>query len=288
MSRIMEQPVEPLICAVCRVLIIDGTHPAELREKFSNVVCDQPQPGRPAKPREAAFGRGDSHRSDKYSLQDQLADIHVSPGTAVALATNGSYKVSQARRGAFDGVSWGYVATNGAYGLGTAVLPVTAIGLKPGTQAELRAIWRGLPRVIGDHPVVLVSNSTRALNLITAWRAGHRPMPSGYDLRPRPSGRKPTLVELADLVEANAARLDILWVRTGSGMPLNEGAHSLARISQAWASRRLTKPQVAADARRVVRRTLAPEAGLAGNGSWQAHVPGKPADPRTAQAAIRS
>jgi hypothetical protein len=270
MSRIMEPPVEPLICTVCRVLVVDGVHPAALREKFSVVVCDDPQPGRPAKAREVAFGRGDSPRSDKFSLQSHLDHVRVPAGEAVALATNGSYKVTQAQRGLFDGVSWGYLATNGVYGLGTAVMPLTRIGYKPGILAELRAIWRGLPRIITDHPVLLISNSTGALSLIERWKAGKRPMPGGYDLRPRPSGNKPTLIDLADLIEAHADRLDTMRVGAGTGMALNEGAHSLARVAQAWASRRVDKPQAGSDARRIVLRTLAaagvpePSAGDAG------------------------
>lgn len=250
-----------MICGNCRVITVlsDGqwVHPQELRAKFSNVVCGSPEPARSPKERELRHGRGDAPRSDKFSLHGELTQLQLPAGEAVALATNGSYKVNQAC-GYFDGVSWGYLVTSGQYGLGTAVMPAAMIGAKPGVHAELRAIWRGMRRVLPEHPVLLVSNSTKALDMVDAWRAGQRPMPAGYDVRPRPSGRTATLVELADMMRDNAARVQTMWVEAGSGMAINEGAHSLARIAQAWASKRLGKDDVITDAGRVARRALAP------------------------------
>ncbi len=252
-----------MICANCRVITVlsDGqwVHPQELQAKFSLVVCSFPQPDRSPKARELRHGRGDAPRSDKFSQHGELAELQLPAGEAVALATNGSYKVNQAC-GHFDGVSWGYLVTSGQYGLGTAVMPAHMIGAKPGVHAELRAIWRGMRRVLPEHPVLLVSNSTKALDMVNAWREGQRPMPGGYDVRPRPSGRKATLVELAEMMRDNAGRVQTMWVEAGSGMAINEGAHSLARIAQAWASKRLTKEQVGVDAEQVARRSLAPAA----------------------------
>jgi hypothetical protein len=279
----MDIPADPMVCATCRVITVSvagvWTHPAQLRERFSNVVCDEPEPGRAPKERELRYGRGDTARSDKYSVQGALESAAVPAGEPVALATNGSYKVSQAARGVFDGVSWGYLCTNGAYGLGTAVMPARMIGSKPGVHAELRAIWRGLRRVLPEHPVLLVSNSTRALGLVSQWKAGERrrsgerPMPWGYDTRLRASGRKATLVALAELCERNAARLDTMWVEALGGMSLNEGAHSLARIAQAWASGRLRKEDVLSDAAGVARRILPLQTGPP-MGGQQSHPDG--------------
>lgn len=257
----MDSTDDARVCTRCRVITVTyggaWVHEPWVQEKFARAVCENPEPGRPAKAREVRYGRGDTHRQDKFSVQSQVDGVVVPPGEAVALAVNGSYKV-QHSDWPFDGVSWGYLATNGMYGVGTTVLPTRLLGTKPGVQAELRALWRGLRRLLPERPVLIVTNSTDVVELLQRWKAGSRPMPAGYDPREGAAGRqgRASLVALADLVQENAASLDELWVRAGSGMALNEAAHSLARIARAWASDRLTKDAVVCDARQIACRTL--------------------------------
>lgn len=246
------------ICAVCRVVVVldngQWVHPEQFRLKFSDSVCDNPQAGRTAKSHETRFGRGRSSTRDRYSMHGAIPELAQPAGVPITIGVDGSYKLVT------TGVvrkpmSWAFVTTSGVYGLGTATIPGNIVGGDRALQGELRAIWWALHRAGADHPVDLITDSMDAIELLRDWRSGLYRMPRGYTLE-RASGRQATLLQLAQLVHQRGDEVTVTWVRSHTGHPLNEGADALARMARAWATGRLTRDTVAADARRTVLAAL--------------------------------
>ncbi|MGN9917376.1 RNase H family protein [Micromonospora palomenae] len=252
-----EQEPEARICDNCRhVAVMDGgtwRHPDRVIEKFVGSVCAAPVPGRPAKPGEVKFGRGRDVSRESYSHHATLEDFLTEPGAPVVLATDGSYKKA-------DGhirnrpICWGYVADSGHYGLGGSSMPPRIVGQQV-LQTELRAIWRALRRLIPEHPVLILTDSLDALELIELWRDGSEQMPPGYTLD-RASERTATVLQLARLVAANADRVSVQKVQAHTGHPLNEGADALAKIARLWATGRIPMQTAHSDARTIAHSTV--------------------------------
>ena len=254
----MDGELEARICDGCdHVVVNDGgiwQHPDWVSDKFSGAVCEKPAVGRPAKPGELRFGRGRTVSREDFSHHSALDDFSGEPGTRLLLATDGSYKKLEGHIRNRP-ICWGYVTDRGHYGLGGKTLPPNIAGL-PVLQTELRAMWHALNRFIPRHVVHLLTDSLDALELIELWRQGSGQMPPGYTVE-RQSQNKATLVQLARLVAANADRISIDKVQAHTGHALNEGADALAKIARVWATGRISKQTAHADARTVVRQTIA-------------------------------
>jgi ribonuclease HI len=252
------------VCETCRVLVVPvagrWVHPEDLREKFRNVICAAPVPGRSARAPEIRFGRGRNVARDKDAIHDGIHELHQPPGTPVTVGVDGSYKltideVEESVR-VLKPMSWGYLTTSGLYGLGTATIAGNIVGGDRALQGELRAIWNALGHIDDSHPVTLITDSMDAIELMAQWRDGYlNQMPRGYTTE-RISGRPATLVQLAAKVHEAGDRIEARWVRGHTGHPLNEGADALAKLARAWTTKRIRRAQAAADARQVALAAL--------------------------------
>lgn len=249
------------LCDTCRVVVVFNAetarweHPLHFREKFSDHVCDDPRPGRPAARSERDWGRGREFSRDKLSIFSSIPQLEQDPDTPLLIGVDGSYKMVTVGGFVRKPMSWGFLTTSGRYGFGTTTIPGTIVGHDRALQGELRAIWWALVRTPATHPITLLSDSLDAVELVNEWRAGGERMPTGYTLD-RTSGRTALLLQLAHKLRNSADRVRIEWVRGHSGHPLNEGADALAKMARAWATGRLPKAVAAADARRAVLAAL--------------------------------
>lgn len=249
------------VCAHCRVLVQPAgeawEHVPEFAAKFTRNVCETPAPGRAPTGSESRFGlaRTKAAGSDKLTLKDAIAELAVPAGAPVTIAVDGSYKLTVAEEKVSKPMSYGWLTTDGRYGLGTAIVPGRIVGDQRALQAELRAIVAALTAVGESHPVTVLSDSRSAIDFMLLWRDGHQVMPGGYDLV-RSGGRESTLARLARRAAEAGDRITMRWVPGHSGHPLNEGADALAKIARAWATGRLERDTVTADARQVVLAAL--------------------------------
>lgn len=244
------------VCANCRVLVEPADpgwrHVPEFAAKFDRSVCTQAEPGRMPSGSELRFGLGriKTPGGDKLVIKGQIPELAQPAGTPVTVAVDGSYKLTVGDK-VIKPMSWAYVGTNGAWGLGTAIVPGSIVGAQRSLQAELRAIAAALQSIGRDHPVQLLCDSTDALSFLTLWRDGHEVMPGGYNLE-RSGGRESTLARLARRIRQSGDEIQWDWVRGHAGHPLNEGADALAKMSRAWAAGRLDKDTVAEQAPALV------------------------------------
>ena len=261
----MNNDVELRICETCRVITVQEqglwVHPSALREKFSDHVCDLPQPGRLAKASEIRWGRGRTHSSDKRSFFGSIPELQQDPETPLTIGVDGAYKLVTDDGVARKPISWGFLTTSGVYGIGTTTMPGSIAGPDRALQGELRAIWWALLRTPETHPVTIVTDSAIADWLMECWRHGRMRMPPGYQTE-RESGREATLVQLAHLIHRAGDRIQVEWVRGHTGQPMNEGADLLAKTARAWAVRHLTKEQAQDRARNIVLSSLMQQAEL--------------------------
>jgi ribonuclease HI len=139
----------------------------------------------------------------------------------LTVATDGSV------RGSFTGYGW--LACNGQYGLHGLRHSKLRHGTKVVLISELRAIGDAV-RTLSDRPLMLVSDSTLATQLITRWMNGDDVLPLGYTTE-RAGGKPAALISARQLIYANRRRLAIRWARGHQGEPLNEGADALARLA---------------------------------------------------------
>ncbi|WP_030455289.1 ribonuclease HI [Herbidospora cretacea] len=131
----------------------------------------------------------------------------------------------------------GFVVSNGRYGMKRWLPDTRRRLMDPSGQskvlvAELRAAAMAI-KALGDGAgkASLLLDSLGAIAYLRAWQRGDvGRMPDGYNLRPRASGAKPTLVALAARV-AKLPRLRIEHVKGHAGHPLNEAADALADIA---------------------------------------------------------
>lgn len=250
------------VCANCRVLVepepstTAWRHVPEFAIKFDRSVCDRPEPGRAPSGSEARFGLGriKTPGGDKLAVKGQIAELAQPAGTPVTVAVDGSYKLTVGDK-VIKPMSWAFLATNGAWGLGTAIVPGSIVGDQRALQAELRAIAAALQVITPQHPVLLLCDSNDALGFLTLWRAGHEVMPGGYNLE-RSGGRESTLARLARRIRESGDEIRWDWVRGHAGHPLNEGADKLAKMSRAWAAGQIDKTAVSTAAPHLVLAAL--------------------------------
>lgn len=269
------------VCANCRVLVqpadAEGAptweHVPQFAVKFTRAVCAAPAPGREPSGSEARFGlaRVKTAGGDKLVIKDAVTDLFDGEQIPLTIAVDGSYKLHVDEYKVVKPMSWAYLTTSGVYGLGTSIVPGRVVGGRPlgdgsgrdperALQAELRAIANAMQTVDPQHPVIILTDSRSAMDYVTLWRDGHQVMPGGYNPL-RVSGRESTLARLARRAHEGAEQIDIRWVPSHSGHPLNEAADALAKMARAWATGRITRATAAADARRAVLAALARHAG---------------------------
>lgn len=128
----------------------------------------------------------------------------------------------------------GYVVTDGRFGLrGRPTDPLDPTGPSRVLINELRAVeflLSGFAEPTERLTVLL--DSRIALSYLRRWGAGDTTaMPAGYNLRPRSSGRPPTLVRLAHAV-ADRPDLTFEHVRSHTGHLLNEAADALCSMGR--------------------------------------------------------
>lgn len=133
-------------------------------------------------------------------------------------------------RGKFSGHGW--LASDGQYGLRGRVDRKTMIGSRPSLVAELRAIDDAVRKLTGRHLTVFCDNSY-AVSMARKWMNGEEILQTGYTTD-RGSGKPAGLVTARRRMYVNRERLDIRWVRSHRGEPLNEGADALARLASRY------------------------------------------------------
>lgn len=276
------------VCANCRVLVqpvgaaplnspfLIWEHVPEFAGKFSRAVCADPAPGRVPSGSEVRFGlaRVKSTGGAKLVIKDAIPELSQPEHVPVTIAVDGSYKLHVGEDNKVrKPMSWSYVTTTGLYGLGTSIVPGSIVGGRPledgsgrdperALQAELRAMANALQVVGVEHPVTILSDSRDALDLMTLWAEGYDVMPGGYNTE-RAGGRESTLGRLARRMTEHSDQITLRWVPGHAGHPLNECADALAKMARAWATGRLERDVVAADARRIVLASLMRHASAA-------------------------
>jgi ribonuclease HI len=231
-------------CAACRevgetarlALIaarLDGPHAAERllslaeRQLTDNDHLEGCRPI-PDRPKPATRVR---HKHSPGGVHGQVA--RWAGHRPLVAATDASWKRHSA--------GYGYLATDGRWGLrGWNSGRSDPSGPSKVLINELRAVEL-LVATIHDPgtELTLLIDSTSALAFLKRWQRGTvTSMPEGYDLRPRTSGAKPTLVRLAECV-ARMPGLRLEHVRSHSGHLLNEAADSLASLGRRRASQKL-------------------------------------------------
>lgn len=228
------------VCGECGVIAVrrdsqTWEHPTDLRERFSPDACDQPRPGRLPKPGELRSGRGSLVKKDKHLLRSRLADPATAPGKVITVGCSGFYKLNPAGP-IFHPISWGYVADNGEWALGTATQPKGVVGDRA-IGADLRAVFWALEHLPAENPLTVLTGSQDVVDLIDKWRAGSDEMPPGYSLD-RESGHQPKMLMLA---QQFAADPDWLQVRRASGNRLQSAATALAQTARLYAIKEIAK-----------------------------------------------
>ncbi len=150
---------------------------------------------------------------------------------------------------------YGYVISNGMFGLASFPHPPPAIGVEPAAVAELQAIGYAMKRIPHVSPVTVYTRSQVAIGYLYKWQRGIFCYPEGYSLQ-RNTDRIPTLVALATKLHERPGSFDTQWVESLNGHPLNELARSLTGLARKAAHEHLTKEEAKAQAKNCVSRCL--------------------------------
>ncbi len=149
---------------------------------------------------------------------------------------------------------WGYLSTDGRYGCSGLPQLDGKVGDDPALTTELRAVWHAIGAELPARPVTVITDSRRAIAILTAWQAGSTTMPASY----RGSSKKtPTLELLRQAVAANPDHLTTQHVPGHSGDVLNEGADTLAQLGMRWRRDQLDRDTVARRAEGIAEGFLA-------------------------------
>lgn len=143
---------------------------------------------------------------------------------ALTVAADGSV------RGRFGGYGW--LASDGRYGLQGRIDSRTFIGCRASMVAELRAIDDAVRKVPGRRLNIFCDNSY-AVSMARKWMDGQQILPEGYRTE-RAAGKTAGLLIAQRRLHLNRARIDIRWTRSHQGEPLNEGADALARLASRY------------------------------------------------------
>lgn len=153
--------------------------------------------------------------------------------------TDGSVSKIKIRKNKNHVSGWGYVGTDGQFGVGTYIQPTVT---NPPVIAELKAIYRALTRYsitdgnYNNRFIIVYSDSMRAIGYINRWRKGDKEMPELY------TGR--TLREFRERLMSSDFNFEIIHVKGHSGDTLNECADSLAHLGMKWSRDRMDRDVV--------------------------------------------
>lgn len=193
-------------------------HQEELRSALPLCTVEGPGP----RDRELMSAAADGLPAERMTAPQTATDHRALPPLTVA--ADGSV------RGRCCGYGW--LASDGQYGLHGRIDSPRLIGRRKSMVAELRAIDAAVRRLTGRHLTVFCDNSY-AVSMARKWMDGHEVLPEGYRAE-RADGRTAGLVLAQRRLHQNRARLDIRWTRSHRGEPLNEGADALARLASRY------------------------------------------------------
>lgn len=149
--------------------------------------------------------------------------VPVLPVDQLIVATDGSVRKKREKRMVHTGIGW--LSNHGHYGSGWKVSRTASLGDIP-LIAELNAVYYATYDWLEVAKISVLTDSTRAVNLVNAWKAGDLIMPPGYTV----AGGIPKLLALARRIARCSDNITIAWVPSHSGHTLNEGADALAKL----------------------------------------------------------
>lgn len=149
---------------------------------------------------------------------------------------------------------FGWLATDGRWGLGYCPQPAKIAGRDVAVVAELRAVWHAVGARLPAGSVTVLVDSRHALDYLAAWATGDQRIPDGYLGSQR---HTPMLHRFAAVVAAHPTHLDARWVPGHTGQLLNECADSLAKLGRRWLVDRLPVDDVTRRAQWLVGGFLA-------------------------------
>ncbi|MFI0797300.1 hypothetical protein ACH4OY_32230 [Micromonospora rubida] len=231
-------------------------HPAELREKFSGTVCEEPTPSREPKPRELVYGRGKTVSKDKHAVQGRIDGYEAPDETMITIWCGGSQEFNPSGP-PWRPTSWAYVADNGQWALGTATQGLGVVG-DNAVGSVLRAVFWALEQLPDSNPITVVTDASEALELTEKWRAGNLEMPRGYTTE-RTSGNEAKMMRLARQFADDPDWLSARRLRKVEH-PLQQAADRLAQITRLWVTGEIAKEQAQTHGEHAARDALSQRA----------------------------
>lgn len=126
-------------------------------------------------------------------------------------------------------VGYGYVTSDGRYGIGGHTYPPPKVNVDLVLVGELRAVWFLLTGLDRDAEATVLVDSDDALEFLRGWRQGKTNMPRGY---PELGGNDLFMYNLAARLARTHPRVAFEQVRGHSGHVLNEAADALAVLAK--------------------------------------------------------
>ncbi|EUA70084.1 RNase H family protein [Mycobacteroides abscessus] len=143
----------------------------------------------------------------------------------VTVATDGSVRKTS--------LGCGWLADSGAFGLRGFQHSNRMHGGSKVLISELRGIDEALRRLGRHEHITLFTDCQAAITMAKAWQRGEQVMPGGY-ITELGEGEEAELVSAFRRIHRLRERVEIRWVRSHSGEPLNEGADALARLASRY------------------------------------------------------
>lgn len=231
------------ICANCGVICVPAgaawVHPEPWATLKARRICAEPTPLREATPRESKNGAMQALKRDRWIVEEQLAALVVPEGSPVRVGVVGFYAPS--REPTVHPRGWGYLASDGHYGLGATTTTRRYDG--PGElAAELRALFWALRKLVPRYRTTVLTDYPEIRELVNAWRRGNvEAVPPGYDPERRESGRESKLARAARAVAQHADTVTVEVVDDYAATPLGAGADQLSRLGWRWCAGELHK-----------------------------------------------
>lgn len=234
-------------------------HPEPWRTLKARRICATPAPLRPATNRERRTGALDQLKRDNWISEEQLTDLAVAAGSQIEVGVVGCYAIREQRPDAAPRPSprgWGYLASDGHYGLGATVTPRKFDGHGE-LGAEARALFWAIRRLVPVYRVTVVTDYPEIKQMVDAWRRGDlTAAPPGYNHDRRPSGREAKLDRLARRVSENPGYVAARVVDDYADTPLGAGANRLATTGWRWAAGELRKTEAIARGTEIASKAL--------------------------------